>query len=124
MVVERRSFPRYPLTCRVAVTLPDDQQAGTFAGTCINLSRTSIQLECSAELGVALLRQPRPPYICQLAFALEVEEHPFTINATVVTQRRVSQHKYVLVLLLRHRDDSEEARLDAALSRQHPIGPH
>lgn len=124
MAVERRSFPRYPVTCAVEITLPDAREAGTFAGTCINLSRTSIQLECSAELVVALLRQQRLPYSCQLAFALAGEKKPFAINATVVTQRRLSQHQYVLVLLLRHGDDDQEERLDAALARQHPIGPH
>lgn len=123
MSTERRSFPRYPVSCEVEVRLPENEGGDLFAARCNNLSRTSIQIECGPELVVALLRQQKLPYACQLAFTLPAEDRRFSIPATVVTHRRLSQHQYVLVLILRHADVAQEERLDRALAGRHPILP-
>jgi len=125
MATERRSFPRYPVSCEVEVRLPEGEGVGEelFAARCNNLSRTSIQIECGPDLVVALLQQQKLPYACQLGFAMPADTRRFSIPATVVTHRRLSQHQYVLVLILRHVDLAQEERLDRALTGLHPILP-
>lgn len=117
MASERRSFPRYPVTCPVEVTLPDDT-ATRYSVTSNSLSRTSIQIECSADMIAALLRQQKLPYMCHLKFVLPWHKHKFTIDASVVTHRRLSQQQYVLVLLLRHGDEAQENLLEKLLNAQ------
>ena len=123
MASERRSYPRYPVQCAVAVTLPEDKASTTYNTTASNLSRTSIQIECGADLIAALLRQQKLPYMCHLKFELPWHSHKFAIDASVVTHRRLSQQHYVLVLLLRHNDEVQENLLDKQLAaQQKPIG--
>ncbi len=123
MASERRSFPRYPVHCPVSVTLPEDASATVYDATVNNLSRTSIQIECSADLVAALLRQQKLPYMCHLQFKLPWHKYTFRIDASVVTHRRLSQQQYVLVLLLRHNDAEQESLLDNQLAKQQkPIG--
>lgn len=117
MASERRSYPRYPVTCAVEVTLPDDPTA-SFQVRSNSISRTSIQIECNQDLITALLRQQGLPYRCHLKFALPWHKHTFSIDASVVTHRRLSQQQYVLVLLLRHSDEAQELMLDKQLSVQ------
>jgi hypothetical protein len=123
MSAERRSFPRYPVKCPVLVTLPDDDTGTVHDAEVNTLSRTSIQIECSAELIAALLRQTKLPYCCSLQFTLPWYKHKFRLEASVVTHRRLSQQQYVLVLLLRHADLQQESLLENQLTRQQqPIG--
>ncbi len=123
MASERRSYPRYPMHFPLQATLPDDATGAVYPVACNNLSRTSIQIECGADLVAALLRQTKLPYICQLKFVLPWFKHSFRIDASVVTHRRLSQTQYVLVLLLRHHDAAEESLLDTQLAKQQkPIG--
>ena len=124
MASERRSFPRYPVQCPVAVTLPEDETNTVYQANANNLSRTSIQIECNASLIAALLRQQKLPYMCHLEFVLPAQKkHTFNLDASVVTHRRLSQQDYVLVLLLRHFDQNQEAQLDKVLAaQQKPIG--
>jgi hypothetical protein len=105
------------------VTLPDDETGTIYRCECNTLSRTSIQIECSAELIAALLQQTKLPYYCSLQFTLPWYKHTFRIDASVVTHRRLSQQQYVLVLLLRHADLQQESLLENQLNRQQkPIG--
>lgn len=123
MASERRSYPRYPVQCPVEVTLPEDRTETVHAANSSNLSRTSIQIECSSDLVAALLRQQKLPYACRLKFKLPWYKHSFRLDAHVVTHRRLSQHQYVLVLVLRHADPEQESLLDNQLTRQQkPIG--
>ena len=117
MASERRSFPRYPVNCPVEVMLPDDATA-RYSVRSNSLSRTSIQIECSADMIAALLRQQKLPYMCHLKFALPWHKHTYSIDASVVTHRRLSQQHYVLVLLLRHNDDAQEELLEKHLAAQ------
>jgi hypothetical protein len=122
MASERRSFPRYPVHGPAKLTLPDDADT-VYDVTTNNLSRTSIQIECSADLIAALLRQQKLPYMCHLEFKLPWYKYTFRIDASVVTHRRLSQQQYVLVLLLRHNDAEQESLLDNQLGKQQkPIG--
>jgi hypothetical protein len=121
MANERRSYPRFPVQCPVEVSLPDSKAAAVFPATSSNLSRTSIQIECSAELVAALLRQQKLPYTCRLLFTLPWHKHKFQLDAHVVTHRRLSQFHYVLVLVLRHNDPVQEDLLETQLARQHPL---
>ncbi|MEY4640137.1 MAG: hypothetical protein RLZZ227_131 [Pseudomonadota bacterium] len=118
MSAERRSFPRYPVKSPVLVTLPDAATGTVYHCECNTLSRTSIQIECSAELIAALLRQTKLPYYCSLQFTLPWYKHIFRVDASVVTHRRLSRQQYVLVLLLRHADLQQETLLDNQLNRQ------
>ena len=91
MASERRSYPRYPVQCPIAVTLPEDASGAVYNASANNISRTSIQIECGAELITALLRQQKLPYMCQLKFLLPwYSSHTFIIDASVVTHRRLS----------------------------------
>ena len=119
MASERRSYPRYPVQCPVEVTLPEDAAGSVYNSSASNLSRTSIQIECGADLIAALLRQQKLPYMCHLKFTLPWhKKHKFNIDASVVTHRRLSQQHYVLVLLLRHSDEEQETLLDKQLAVQ------
>ena len=120
MASERRSYPRYPVQCPVVVTLPDDPNA-TFKFQSNSISRTSIQIECNHDLITALLRQQGLPYKCQLKFSLPWHKYTFNVPATVVTHRRLSQQDYVLVLLLRHQDESQELLLEKQLGAQQSV---
>jgi hypothetical protein len=124
MASERRSFPRYPVQCPVAVTLPEDDTNTVYKANANSLSRTSIQIECDAALIAALLRQTKLPYMSHLEFMLAGQKkHTFNIDASVVTHRRLSQQEYVLVLLFRHFDQKQEGLLDKLLNaQQKPIG--
>ena len=124
MATERRSYPRYPVHFPVTVTLPDDPANTVYQTTANSLSRTSIQIECSAALIAALLRQHKLPYMTYLEFVLPwKQKHTFNIDASVVTHRRLSQNEYVLVLLFRHFDQKQEELLDKLLNaQQKPIG--
>jgi hypothetical protein len=124
MASERRSFPRYPVRFPVTITLPEDDTNTVYEATANSLSRTSVQIECSAALIAALLRQTKLPYMSHLEFVLPWQKrHTFNIDASVVTHRRLSQQDYVLVLLFRHFDQKQEALLDKLLlAQQKPIG--
>jgi hypothetical protein len=104
------------------VLLPEVCASPVHPVSISNLSRTSIQIECDADLVAALLRQQKLPYICTLAFRLPWHEHDFSITAHVVTQRRLSRQQYVLVLLLRHQDADQETLLNDLLANLQPIG--
>lgn len=123
MASERRSYPRYPVQCPIEVTLPDDTGGSrAYIASVNNLSRTSIQIDCGADLITALLRQQKLPYMCHLKFVLPWHKsHKFNIDASVVTHRRLSQQQYVLVLLLRHNDTGQENLLDTQLSTQQKL---
>jgi hypothetical protein len=114
MAVERRSCPRYQLSCDVLVLLPI---GGNHHAETTHLSRNSIQLVCNAELVIDLLKQQRLPYLCKLEFTLPWYRRRFAIEAQLITQRRMSQQQYSLALLLRHQDQ-EQANLLAALLEQ------
>ena len=124
MAGERRSFPRYPVQFPVTVTLPEDDTNTVYHASANSLSRTSIQIECDANLIAALLRQTKLPYMSHLEFVLPWQKkHTFNIDASVVTHRRLSQQDYVLVLLFRHFDQNQEAQLEKLLAtQQKPIG--
>lgn len=121
MLQDRRSFPRHTIDCPVEVLLPDAPDT-VYAGSCRGLSRTSIQLECPADLIPAMLRQRTLPYRCTLCFTLPWDAQPFQVAAQLVTHRRLSQQHYRLVLLLRHADSAQEARLERLLAAQLPPG--
>ena len=122
MSSERRSYPRYPVECAVDVILAEPCTKPGYAASSANLSRTSMQIVCDADLVADLLRQQKLPYTCQLNFVLPWHEHTFNIPAHVVTQRRLSKQQYVLVLLLRHADVTQEDLLNDLLARMQPIG--
>lgn len=125
MSKERRSYPRYLIDFQVKVTLPADASGDkpqSFVAEASNLSRTSVQFSCTGELVTALLRQQQLPYICDLEFSLPVKDKKFNVPAQLVTHRRVSQLQYVLVLLLRHTDEAQEAVLDKLLHQQQNVG--
>ena len=126
MARERRSYPRYPVSCPVEVTLPEadssEDRSAVHQAICNNLSRSSIQIECRAEMVAALLRQQKLPYACTLRFTLPWCDHPFHIDAQVVTHRRMSQFQYVLVLLLRHADPAGEEQLEQQLAARNLPG--
>lgn len=123
MSKERRSFPRFPVDIPVEVRVPaNSNTAQMFPALASNLSRTSIQISCQAELVSALLRQQQLPFTCELAFVLPWHKHAFKLSAQVVTHRRVSQHQYVLVLLLKHDDERQETLLDDLLNQQQTVG--
>lgn len=106
MAAERRSCPRYPLDCRVLVSLP---AAGEFEAVAVNISLVSMQIICNAELVAALQKQQRLPHGCRVRFAQAGCD--FDFDSQVVTYRRLSHQQYVLVLKLRHADDSQQALL-------------
>lgn len=120
MAGEHRSYPRHPVQCPVTVVLPDADMP--YRATSINLSRTSIQIECDDELVAGLGRQKKLPYACRLQFSLPWNEARFDIEAQMVTQRRLAQRQYVLVLVLVHEDAEQENLLETLLYRKQPIG--
>jgi hypothetical protein len=117
MASERRAYPRYPVQSPVTVTLPDDASAAYLVQS-NSLSRTSIQIECQQDLISALLRQQGLPYLCHLQFTLPGHKHTFSVDASVVTHRRLSRQDYVLVLLLRHEDEAQEELLETQLAER------
>lgn len=120
---ERRSFPRYPVDIPVLVRVPaHSNDAEVYQAQASNLSRTSIQISCEAELVSALLRQQQLPFACGLEFVLPWHGYGFRLAAQVVTQRRVSRSHYVLVLLLKHHDAKQENLLDSLLGQQMSVG--
>jgi hypothetical protein len=118
---ERRSYPRYPVELSVLVEVPSERCTFRDA-TASNLSRTSIQFSCHADLVAALLQQQVLPYTCELRFRLPWHKHEFKLKAQVVTHRRLSQQEYVLVLLFRHEDENQELLLDRLLASQQSVG--
>lgn len=121
---ERRSYPRFTVGFPVKVSLPDAEDLHGFPAEASNLSRTSIQINCDAELLAALLKQAQLPYSCDLDFDLPWHDHHFKITAQVVTHRRVSQFQYVLVLLLKHDDETQEELLEKLLNREQASSSH
>ena len=101
MSIERRACPRYALSCPLKVRLPAEE----FTATTLTLSRNSIQLTCKEALVKSLLRQSRLPYTCELELKFPLDSSPRVLQAHLLTQRRLSQQDYVMVLLLRHQDD-------------------
>jgi len=122
MSYERRSNPRYRVDFTVSVQVTADPCAAVHAAEAANLSRTSIQCSCQPELIAALLLQQTLPYTCELQFRLPWHAHEFRLQAQVVTQRRLSQQQYVLVLLFCHEDEAQELLLDRLLASQQPAG--
>jgi len=114
---ERRSCPRYAVDIPVTVLAEDGPAAGSFAAKALILSRSSIEVRCGDELLAALLRQQVLPHTCTLRFELSWHRYEFNLPAQLVTHRRLSQHQYVLVLLLRHEDKAEELLLDQLLEQ-------
>jgi hypothetical protein len=119
---ERRSYPRYPVDFVVSVVVPADPTVTVHVAGAANISCTSIQFNCQAELVAALLRQQTLPYTCELQFHLPWHVHEFRLKALVVTHRRLSQQQYVLVLLFRHEDEAQELLLDRLLASQQTVG--
>lgn len=120
---ERRAYPRYPVDFPVQVTVPGEAGLSSeFPALAANLSRTSIQFSCHADLVAALLRQQTLPYTCELRFRLPWHKHQFKLQAQVITHRRLSQQQYVLVLLLVHHNESQEELLDQLLGSQQGVG--
>lgn len=119
---ERRAYPRYPVDFPLQVTVAgiDAAEAVTsYPAQATTLSRTSLEFSCNADLVAALLRQRQPPYACRVAFSLGRE---FTLKALVITHRRQSQHRYVLVLLFVHEDADQEQALERALAGSRSAG--
>jgi len=100
----------------------DGDKPQSFVAEASNLSRTSVQFSCTSELVMSLLRQQQLPYICDLEFSLPVKDKKFNVQAQLVTHRRISQHQYVLVLLLKHTDQAQEEVLDKLLHQQQNVG--
>jgi hypothetical protein len=124
MTIERRSFPRYPLSCPVLVALPNEEPGSVYDARINNLSRTSIQIEGSADLVDALLAQTTAPACCSLQFSLPWYKHTFRIDASVLSHRALPEQRFALVLLLRHGDAQQETLLENQLKQQMPIGLH
>lgn len=122
MASDRRSYPRYPVECAVDVSVDEPCAKPSHSATSANVSRTSMQIACDADLVADLLRQQKLPYTCKLNFVLPWHAHAFSIPAHVVTQRRLSKQQYVLVLLFRHSDTAQEDLLNDMLARMQPIG--
>jgi hypothetical protein len=118
MKAERRSFPRYAVTCPVRVTLPNDGGPDCYDAEIKDLSRTSIKIEGSAELVLALLGQIALQSTCSLQFTLPSYQHAFTIEASVLSHRRLSEQLFVIVLLLHHTDSQQEILLENQLNLQ------
>lgn len=122
---ERRAYPRYPVNFPVQVLVPDADgrsQALEFPAGASTLSRTSMEIGCSADLITALLRQRQLPYACRVCFALPSPGSRFDLKAQVITHRRLSQHQYVLVLLFLHEDATCEQALEQALLGTQQVG--
>lgn len=115
---ERRAFPRYPVDFPVQVQVPDEGEQTRvldFPAGASTLSRTSLEIACSAELIVALLRQRQLPYACRVRFSIPGSAMQFDVRGHVITHRRLSQHQYVLVLLFVHEDANQEQALERGL---------
>jgi len=111
---ERRSYQRYPAEFPVQVWVPahdKDENAVVHEGNASNISRSSIQFSCHAELVAAMLRQRTLPYTCKLAFTLPLQQREFRLAASLVTHRRVSRYRYELALMLLHEDKLQEQEL-------------
>ncbi len=115
MAIERRLYPRFPLTCEVRVTLPE--AGGEFIAEATHLSRSSIQLNCTPALFTALLKQQRLPYSCGLEFKLPWHKRLFRSEAYMVTHRRLSQMQYVLVLRLPDEDGDQAVWMESLLQQ-------
>ena len=125
MSKERRAYPRSPVDFPVQVLVPveaGDPQPLEFPAGASTLSRTSLEIACSAGLIAALLRQCQFPYACRVRFALPGLDGHFDLKGQVVTHRRLSQQQYVLVLLLIHEDADREQALEQALLAARQIG--
>lgn len=119
---ERRAYPRYPVEFPLQVTVVGDDAADavtTYPARAETLSRTSVEISCNADLVAALLRQRQLPYACGVAFSLDQD---FAFRAQVITHRRRSQHRYVLVLLFVHEDALLEQALERSLQGNQSVG--
>jgi hypothetical protein len=99
MSIDRRSFPRYPLTFPVKVGIDSHNEDIEFKASSVNVSRSSIEISCDNSLIEHLLAQDKYPYTCKLNFKVPNQSHIFEVESRVVTHRRLSQIHYHLVLI-------------------------
>jgi hypothetical protein len=119
MSIERRTHPRHPVRVNVLVSMPDpDGSTAEFTAESSNLSLTGIQLACDGSVIAALLKQPKLPFTCTVAFTLPEHEHRFVLASQYVTYRRKSLHEFVLVVVFTHEDAEQKELLNALLSRK------
>lgn len=109
MLNERRSFPRYVIEFPVFVSVEEANKSDIFSTVSVNVSQSGIELACDAELVDALQSMEEFPASCTLEFQLPDTEQTLNIDCQVKSQRRLSQHKfYLVVLFIDFNEGSEE----------------
>lgn len=98
-MIDRRSFPRYPITFPVTASLAGPEGNLGYPSECVNISRSSIEVSCDSRLVEALLAQEDYPHIALLDFSMPGDRSVFSVQGQVVTHRRLAQNHYYLVMV-------------------------
>lgn len=121
-MIDRRSFPRYPITFPVAVSLAGPDGKLKFQAECVNLSRSSIEVSCDSRLVEALLAQEDYPHTAMLDFSMPGDRSVYSAHAQVVTHRRLAQNHYYLVMVFNNFSKGSDELLAEELKDFEPGG--
>lgn len=93
---ERRAQPRYVVSFPVQMRVVDDEQV--FAGVALNVSRNALEVDCDTVAVKSLQARSRFPYCCEIEFRLPGLQDDARIACQLLKSRRLSQHRYRIVL--------------------------
>ena len=119
-MIERRTFPRYPITFPVTFTLGSGENEQSFETQCVNISRASIEISAETAAVKAMLEMSEYPQQANLKFHMPSHKIMFCASAQVVTHRRLSQHQYYIVMVFGEFRSGSEELLDESLKEFEP----
>lgn len=96
--LEKRTQPRYEVDFPVSMhvgTLPNSE---SLAGVALTVSVTSLEVECDAEAVRVLREHHQRNSACAVIFALQGKDADCQLSCEFFGFRRVSQHRYQVVL--------------------------
>jgi len=92
---ERRAQPRYEVEFPVQMRI---HEADVHDGLALNVSRNALEVDCDTVAVKSLQAQTPYPHSCEVEFSLPGLDEEVRLPCQLVRFRRLSQHRYRIVL--------------------------
>lgn len=96
MISERRAQPRYEVDFPVQMRVHEDELV--HDGLALNVSRHALEVDCDTVAVKSLQGQSPYPHSCEIGFRLPGLDDEVRLPCRLLKFRRLSQHRYRIVL--------------------------